>query len=100
MITKVKTIDDVFEIIDNQWSEYIKMRSDAIKYTKCGFDNYIWYNRELAEWRDANVFEDYWENKDYWIKRYTKNPTLFTKDIKQAFTNYFDEMYYSYLENN
>jgi len=97
---KVKTIDDVFEIIDNQWSEYIKMRSDAIKYTKCGFDTYIWYNSELAEWRDAAVFEDYWENKDYWIKRYTKNPTLFTKDIKKAFTNYFDEMYYSYLENN
>jgi len=99
-MNKVKTIDDVFEIIDNQWSEYIKMRSDAIKYTKCGFDTYIWYNRELAEWRDADIFEDYWENKDYWIKRYSKNPTLFTKDIKQAFTNYFDAMYYSYLENN
>ena len=67
---KVKTIDDVFEIIDNQWSEYIKMRSDAMKYTKCGFDNYIWWNRELADWRECRRFEEYWENEDAWIKKY------------------------------
>jgi len=99
-MTKVKTIDDVFEIIDTQWGEYVKMRSDAIKYTKCGFDNYVWWNREQADWREAPIFDDYWENKDYWIKRYSKNPTLFPKEVKEAFKDYFDDMYYSYLENN
>lgn len=100
MKNKVKTIDDVFEIVDNQWSEYIKQKSSAQKYIKCGFDDYIWWNREQAEWSEAWQFEEYWENEDYWIAKYSKNPNYISKETKEMFKDYFNEMYYSYLENN
>jgi hypothetical protein len=47
---------------------------------------------------NAPYFEDYFEDKDYWIKKYS-NPKYFDKEAKEQFKNYFDEMYSSYKEN-
>ena len=98
MKKKVNGIGSVFQITCDKWFEYIKKRSNSQKYIKCRFDDYIWWNRDEADWMNAPYFEDYFDNKDYWIKKYS-NPKYFDKEAKEQFKNYFDEMYSSYKEN-